>query len=197
MYCAVRRAVPLDRVGEPASGDPSLRAGDTSTSGLLLGTAPSVPALQHTHRGITSTSADEMLNVLDTLHHLESAAVALAAPAVTSRHVSRGRELVAALRCASSIEEAHRLSREFHRSLVALCPNQRILALLQHEMPCGHARRVRGDAGPHSPAPPDQVARAAADHTDILDLLHRGAPTIDIERMWRQHSRISRICWIG
>ncbi|MDP1795121.1 MAG: FCD domain-containing protein [Acidimicrobiales bacterium] len=138
---------------------------------------------------LADDTIDHTREILDTMHLLESAAIALGAAALTSSVVRQARGINDELRVSGN--DAAHLARRFHRSLLSACPNDRMLELLAHEVslttPCGPPFAV-GDA---------ERDRCAIEHEVILDLIASGAPRRELERSLRQHAYTSPLCSMG
>lgn len=128
-------------------------------------------------------------HVLDTMRHLEAAAIALGAHSLTDHVLRDARDVNARLaRSGHDVAAAARLARGFHRSLLSGCQNVRMLELLEHELR-GAAVRAMSFVVDVS-----EASRVAADHDAILAMIEANAPQRDLERSLRQHAQASTLC---
>lgn len=175
MFCSTRRSshLPVDQVSDAHL-----------TAARVAGV--------HRHDGDArhrSTTVDAG-QLLDTVHLLESAAIALGSSRLTPQQLTGAHEINAALRVCR-LTAAARLARGFHQTLLCACSNRRMLEVLRDEvatMSSWSASFVFDDA---------EIDRVTADHATILELITTGAPTAELERALRAHATRSPLCSVG
>lgn len=136
-----------------------------------------------------SQAPPDPAQLVDTVLLLESTAIALGAPALTSDCMRRARDADDALRaCGHDPSAAARWAHVFHQTLLAACPNEHMLSLI-----CREASVARTSDAPLTIGP-DELDRVADDHEAILDMIAAGASPRELERSLRQHASTSALC---
>ena len=131
--------------------------------------------------------ATELSELLDSVHLLESAAIALGAPALTPEQLTGAQHINAELRVSGS-GAAAQLARGFHQTLLCACSNNRMLELLGREV------ATATSCGAPFIADGAEIDRVTADHAAILEMIVAGAPISELERSLRQHAKHSPLC---
>ncbi|QHT58255.1 GntR family transcriptional regulator [Cellulomonas sp. H30R-01] len=122
---------------------------------------------------------------METLAMLEGAATALAAPHLTAEHVAQARRVNR--RLVEQLDDFDprlftSLNHRFHAVLFAVCPNPRLLALVDAEWArLGHLRDSTFTFVP------DRARESVREHEALLDLIVSGASPADVERAARAH----------
>jgi hypothetical protein len=146
-----------------------------------------LPACDARRQG--SPASPDPAQLVDTVLLLESTAIALGAPALTSNGVRSARDADDALRaCSHDPSAAARWAHVFHQTLLAACPNEHLLSLI-----CREASRARPSDAPLAIGR-DELDRVADDHDAILDMIAAGASPRELERSLREHAATSALC---
>lgn len=136
-----------------------------------------------------SPGPPDPVQLVDTVLLLESTAIALGAPALTSDGMQRARDADDALRaCSHDPSAAARWAHVFHQTLLAACPNEHMLSLI-----CREASGARRSDAPLAIGR-NELARVADDHDAILDMIAAGASPRELERSLREHAATSVLC---
>lgn len=127
----------------------------------------------------------EYLHTMQTLALVEGSATALAAPDVSADQIARARAINQTMRetlTAFDPEAFTQLNLDFHSVLFESCPNPHILGLVHR----GWARMkvLRNSSFSFVPG---RAQESVDEHEQILQLIERGAPTLDIELAARAH----------
>lgn len=127
----------------------------------------------------------EYIHTMQMLGLVEGAATALSTPHLTVADLDRATEINERMRRLLDDFDAHeftRLNKKFHSVLFTHCPNPHILDLVQR----GWRRlpRVRDSSFAYIPY---RAAESVAEHAEIIALIRRGAPALDIELAARDH----------
>ncbi|ANJ27763.1 GntR family transcriptional regulator [Agromyces aureus] len=127
----------------------------------------------------------EYLHTMQTLALVEGAATALSAPALTTEHLHRAREVNERMRRTLDDFEPHRfteLNLEFHAVLFEECPNPHILDLVHRGW---NRMKVLRDSS--FSFVPGRAHESVAEHDRILDLIESNADPLDVELAARAH----------
>lgn len=122
---------------------------------------------------------------MQVINVVESAATALAAPALTAADIARARELNDVMRSGLADLDSRlfsALNQEFHHTLYSRCPNPRLLEVVEVEWSrLGHLRDSIFSFVP------GRAPESVCEHDALLDLIEQGAPQAEIEQAVRQH----------
>jgi DNA-binding GntR family transcriptional regulator len=133
---------------------------------------------------VAQVDIDAFAQSMQVLSVLESAALIGAAPKLTARQAAAARRINARLdRMLPRLDplEFTRLNREFHFSLVARCPNQRLIGLLQAEWT--RLDTIRRSVFAYAP---ERAAQSVAEHEEMIRLTQAGDP-VAISQIVHQH----------
>lgn len=122
---------------------------------------------------------------MQTLSLVEGYATAASAPFMASEDVARARAINSELAdCLQHFDPVSftRLNLEFHAALFEHCPNPHVLDLVER----GWAR-LRALRESTFSFVPGRAKESVAEHAAILDLVERGAPSLEIELAARNH----------
>lgn len=120
---------------------------------------------------------------------IESAATALAAPHLTAEDVSRARHLNEMMRASLGDLDSRlfsALNAEFHHTLYAKCPNERLLEIVEVEW--ARLRHLRDSIFTFVPG---RAPSSVREHDALVDLIERGRPVEEIEQAVRVHRTTS------
>ncbi|WP_166346579.1 GntR family transcriptional regulator [Phytoactinopolyspora limicola] len=127
----------------------------------------------------------EYQHTMQTLALVEGFATALSAPALPAEALARAREVNQHMVECLDHFDPHRfteLNREFHAVLFEPCPNPHLLDLVHRGW--GRLKTLRDSTFSFVPG---RAHESVKEHEAILDLIERGAPSVDVELAARQH----------
>lgn len=128
---------------------------------------------------------DDYVSTMQTLGVLEGAATALSAPLLTPAQLDRAasvnQEMVRLLENFEP-ETFTRLNQQFHSVLFEPCPNPNLLELVRLAW-----SRLSGLRRSTFVFVPGRAHESVAEHTQILDLIHTRAESLEIELATRHH----------
>lgn len=135
---------------------------------------------------VAMLDADEYRTTYETLTIVEAAAIALAAPRLTSADLSRASEINDRMRYGLhdffDPTSFTALNAAFHRSLYTACPNEHLLDLVNR----GWNRLAHLRDSVFSFVP-ERAPHSVTEHAAIVDLVRRGARPLEIELAVRAH----------
>ena len=128
----------------------------------------------------------EYLHTMQTLALVEGSATGLAAPDISADQIRRARDINATMRetlaGAFDPQRFTALNLEFHSVLFESCPNPHILDLVHRGW-----NRMKVLRNSSFSFVPGRAAESVAEHEQILALIERGAPPLEIELAARAH----------
>ena len=127
----------------------------------------------------------EYLHTMQTLSIVEGAATALSAPRLTADHIRRARTVNDKMIASLEGFDPHRftqLNLEFHAVLFEECPNPHILDLVHRGW---NRMSVLRDSS--FSFVPGRARASVEEHEELLTMIQRGAPALEIELAARTH----------
>ncbi|AHH99382.1 GntR family transcriptional regulator [Kutzneria albida] len=127
----------------------------------------------------------EYQHTMQALALVEGYAAALSAPLCAPESLARAREINAELTSCLDHFEPNRftaLNREFHEALFTHCPNPHVLDLVHRGWNRLSALRTSTFS-----FVPGRAHESVREHEQILDLVARGAPALEVELAVREH----------
>lgn len=120
-----------------------------------------------------------------TLAVVEGAATGLAAAHLDAKALAEARRLNDAMR--EGLDDLDplrhsRLNQQFHRALIDACPNPHLLELVHREW-----TRMAALRSTVFSFVPHRAIESVNEHDALLDLIERGAPSVEIDALVREH----------
>ncbi|MGC0252338.1 GntR family transcriptional regulator [Pseudactinotalea sp. Z1748] len=135
---------------------------------------------------VSGVNERDYTDAMQTLAYLESAATALAVPALSAEQVAEATEVNEQMRHLHHGDfdpvRFTALNERFHRVLCGACPNQRLLDLVDREWQ--RMAMIRRSSFIRLSSRP---AVSIAEHDDLLHLIRTKAPAGDVEQAARAH----------
>lgn len=144
---------------------------------------------RHVGAKVAMVDASQYLVAMEVITVVESAATALAAPHLSPLDLRRARELNDVMRSGLADFDPRlfsALNQEFHHTLYAKCPNERLLEMVEGEW--GRLSHLRDSIFDFLPRRPRE---SVCEHDTLLDLIEAGASRDEIEWAVRAHRSAS------